>query len=160
MTSLLESISAFLAHECHLLDGREFEAWLELYDESAHYYMPCRPDADRSAHHSAIIDDNKTDLKIRVTRLGLPSAHTEQPAPCAVRLLSNVTILSQAPLQVRAKLIMHEFQRREFARDDYRMFAATLNYELAPHGESFKVLSKQVDLADAGGSRTMMPSPL
>ena len=160
MTVTQSDVEAFLCEECNLLDERRFEDWLQLFEPDAFYYMPCRPDADRAAHHSALIDDDLQGLRMRVNRLSLPNAHTERPTPRAARILSNVTILSQQPLIVRAKLVMHEFQRRNYARDDYRLFCATVRYGLSNTASGLRIRSKHVDLIDAGGSPTIMATPI
>ncbi|MEL7027779.1 MAG: aromatic-ring-hydroxylating dioxygenase subunit beta [Pseudomonadota bacterium] len=160
MTDRIRSIEAFLFDEAQMLDERRFEDWLALFDDEAYYWMPCRPDADRERRDSSIIDDDMAALAMRIRRLRLPSAHTEFPQPTAARILSNISILDEAPLTVRAKLVMHEFQRRAYARDDYRVFCATLTYELHETTDSFRILSKKVDLVDSAGSRTMMATPV
>lgn len=160
MSALYIRVRDFLFSEAHLLDERKFEEWLELFTPDSYYWMPCRMDAVSRGADSAIISDTRADLEMRIRRLRHPAAHTESPPSNSMRLVSNVTILSEAPLQVRSKLIVHEFQRRAYARDDHRVFCATVHYELTQDNDSFKISWKRVNLVDGEGARTMMPTPL
>jgi len=157
---LAEAVPTFLFHEANLLDERRYADWLALFSSDAHYWMPCDKDAPDRAFSSSLIDDNRAALSLRVLRLQQPNAHAMQPLPHSCRLISNVTIESETPLLVRSKLIVHEFQRREYARDDHRVFAATVHHKLRIHSSGFQIESKRVDLIDAGGARTLMPVPL
>jgi hypothetical protein len=73
---------------------------------------------------------------------------------------SNVEIEEADAHVVRSKLVMHEFRRRDFGRDDYRLFCATVRHALRPDGSSFRIRWKRVDLFDAGGSLALMPTPI
>lgn len=160
MSDRRERVELFLLHEANLLDESRFEEWLALFDPDGYYWMPVDPrDAERK-RTPAIVDDNRPELELRIRRLLEPTAHTEAPRPSACRLVSNVVLEDAASWQVRSKLVMHEFRRREFGRDDYRLFCATVRHRLRPEGDSFRILAKRVDLFDAGGSLALMPTPI
>ena len=42
--SLIQEVSSFLTHEADLLDQGNFEAWLELYEDDALYWVPSSPE--------------------------------------------------------------------------------------------------------------------
>ncbi|MEO0385882.1 MAG: aromatic-ring-hydroxylating dioxygenase subunit beta [Pseudomonadota bacterium] len=161
--SRYENVRNFLFHEAHLLDERRFEEWLGLWHDSCLYWMPCRKEATTLHQHSALIEDTHSDLVMRVKRLAHPEAHTEAPTPNAVRVVSNVSILDDdgETIHARAKLVMHEFQRRAYTQhDDYRLFCATLHYKLQPQNGGYLIKEKRVDLVDGAGARTVMATPL
>lgn len=161
--SRYDAVREFLFHEAHLLDERRFEDWLALFCETCLYWMPCRKDASQLHVDSAIIEDTRSDLTMRVRRLSHPEAHTEAPIPNTVRVLSNISILEDDgdTVAVRAKMVMHEFQRRAYVQhDDYRVFCATLNYKLNPQNGGYLIREKRVDLVDGAGARTVMATPL
>ncbi|MEL7027781.1 MAG: aromatic-ring-hydroxylating dioxygenase subunit beta [Pseudomonadota bacterium] len=159
-TTLLNAAQAFIVDECNLLDERRFDEWLSLFDDDAYYWMPCDPNVTDRQFDSAIINDDYADLKKRVYRLGLPTAHADFPTPLGCRSVSSFAVEQSDPIIVRTKLVMHEFQRRAYAQDDYRVFCATVRYGLREAGATFRIRFKRVDLIDAGGSRTVMPTPL
>lgn len=150
----------FLIHEAHLLDECRFEEWLALFDADAYYWMPVSARETERKHTPSYVDDNRPELELRVRRLLEPNAHTEAPRPTACRLVSNVTIEDPSAGIVRSKLVMHEFRRREFGRDDYRLFCGTVRHGLRRAGDSFRIAWKRVDLFDAAGTLGLMPTPL
>jgi len=150
----------FLYHEANLLDEGRFEEWLALFGSDAYYWMPVSARETRRKNTPSYIDDNVPELELRIRRLYEPTAHTESPRPSACRLISNITLEDEAAKIVRSKLVMHEFRRREFGRDDYRLFCATVRHALQDDGEAFRILWKRVDLFDSEGSLTLMPTPL
>ena len=157
---LLPRVERFLFHEANLLDESRFEDWLALFEPDAYYWMPIvRSDTQRKRTPS-YVDDNRPELELRVRRLLEPNAHTESPRPSACRVISNVVLEDVAACVVRSKLVMHEFRRRDFGRDDYRLFCGTVRHALQTDGDSFRIRWKRVDLFDAEGSLALMPTPI
>jgi len=156
----LASVERFLYHEAHLLDECRFEEWLALFERDAYYWMPVSPQETRRKHTPSYIDDDQPEIELRIRRLLEPAAHTESPRPTACRIVANVVIEDAGAGIVRSKLVMHEFRRREFGRDDYRLFCATVRHALAPYEDGFRIRWKRVDLFDAAGALTLMPTPI
>ncbi len=160
MSDLLARIERFLFHEANLLDESRFEEWLDLFEPDAYYWMPIDRGETRRKRTPSYVDDNRPELELRVRRLLEPTAHTESPRPSACRVVSNVVIENADDCVARSKLVMHEFRRRDFGRDDYRLFCGTVRHALQPDGESFRIRWKRIDLFDAEGSLALMPTPL
>ena len=160
MTDWLASAERFLFQEAHLLDECRFEEWLDLFEPDAYYWMPVSTAETARKRTPSYIDDNRPELELRIRRLLEPNAHTETPRPSACRVISNVVIEDADAHVVRSKLVMHEFRRRDFGRDDYRLFCGTVRHGLLPAGDSFRIRWKRVDLFDAAGSLALMPTPL
>jgi 3-phenylpropionate/cinnamic acid dioxygenase small subunit len=160
VSALLARAERFLYHEANLLDESRFEEWLELFEPDAYYWMPNERSETQRKRTPSYVDDNRPELELRIRRLFEPNAHTESPRPVACRVISNVAIEDEARCVVRSKLVMHEFRRRDFGRDDYRLFCATVRHALRPDGSSFRIRWKRVDLFDAGGSLALMPTPI
>lgn len=156
----LRALEAFLIEEAHFLDTGRFQDWLALWSPEGRYWMPCDHGETDTAFGSAIINDDRAALALRVARLAQANAHSVSPFPVACRMVSNVAIESFDPLVVRSKLICHEIQHRRHARDDYRMFCATVRHHLVGPPADWKILKKHVLLIDSGGARTVMPIPL
>lgn len=160
MSDWLRSAELFLYHEAELLDSGRFEDWLALFEPDAYYWMPVSPAETQRKRTPSYVDDNRPELELRIRRLLEPSAHTESPRPTGCRLISNVVLEDAEAGIVRSKLVMHEFRRREFGRDDYRLFCATVRHALRSEGEAFRIRWKRVDLFDAEGSHALMPTPI
>jgi 3-phenylpropionate/cinnamic acid dioxygenase small subunit len=160
VTGLLTRVERFLYHEANLLDEARFQDWLDLYESDAWYWMPVSRAETQRKRTPSYIDDNKPELELRILRLLEPTAHTESPRPSGCRVISNVVIEDEEWYIVRSKLVMHEFRRREFGRDDYRLLCGTVRHGLKPYADSFRIAWKRVDLFDADGSLTLMPTPI
>jgi 3-phenylpropionate/cinnamic acid dioxygenase small subunit len=98
---LKEEIEAFLYHEAELLDERRYEAWLDLFTEDAHYFMPMRrnvphdePDREftRAGADVNWFDEGKDTLTRRVRQV-LTGVHwAEEPPSRICHIVSNVQI--------------------------------------------------------------------
>jgi 3-phenylpropionate/cinnamic acid dioxygenase small subunit len=160
VSTLRTRAERFLFHEANLLDESRFDDWLALFEPDSYYWMPIERTETQRKRTPSYVDDNRPELELRIRRLLEPSAHTESPRPTACRVISNVVIEDEARCLVRSKLVMHEFRRREFGRDDYRLFCGTVRHGLRPDGESFRIAWKRIDLFDAAGSHALMPTPI
>lgn len=161
-SSKIDAVSAFLYGEGHLLDAGEFDAWLSLFDDDGYYWVPVCP-ADQSRQTSpAIFDADKAFLEIILNRLKLDNAYSYVPAPRTCRLVSNVVIVGTSGnvITVRSKLHYEEYRTLEVAEDDRRTLAGTVVHELVADGDSFRILSKRVDLIQSEASLSAISAPL
>ena len=101
-----QEVEDFLYGEAELLDERRYEAWLDLFTEDAHYWMPMRrnvPADDREREFTRQgtdvnwFDEGKETLARRVKQI-LTGVHwAEQPPSRICHLVSNVQILRLSP---------------------------------------------------------------
>lgn len=156
------NIESFLYHEAHLLDERRFEDWFALFTEDGYYWVPISADVVDPSQGLSISHDNLTSLRVRLRRLIEPFAHTEKPLRRACRLVSNIAVETDqnGAITVRSKLLMHEFRQREWARDEERIFAATVHHRLVRIGGDLRICWKRVDLINSESSLPLMPTPL
>lgn len=102
MSSLYEEISLFLYKEASLLDNRQFEEWLNLFDEHVVYRMPVRITREASDTSSSIVNDmayfeeDRQSLKTRVERLHTTSAWSENPPSRTRHLVTNIVVHSES----------------------------------------------------------------
>jgi 3-phenylpropionate/cinnamic acid dioxygenase small subunit len=102
---LREEIEAFLYHEAELLDERRYEAWLDLFTEDAHYFMPMRRNVPRDEPEREFtragadvnwFDEGKDTLTRRVKQI-LTGVHwAEEPPSRTCHVVSNVQITATA----------------------------------------------------------------
>lgn len=82
--------AATLIHaEARLLDRRQFDAWVGLWEEDATFWVPLHGDFHPSADQSLLLDDYRR-LRERVWRMYDTSAWALQPPPQVVRLVGSV----------------------------------------------------------------------
>lgn len=163
MTTLRTRIEDFLHHEAALLDDRRFDEWLELYDEDAHYWVPVLPEADEPGHCLAHFDEVRSFMEARVERLKLPNAYSEHPPTRTCRLVSNVQILpsdDDREVHARVNLAVHEYRKRINGAPERSLYVGAAHYRLRPHGESFRIRAKRIDLIDSEGAFHLSSIPL
>ena len=102
---LKEEIEAFLYHEAELLDERRYEAWLDLFTEDAHYFMPMRrnvphdePDREftRAGADVNWFDEGKDTLTRRVKQILTGIHWAEEPPSRICHMVSNVQVAATA----------------------------------------------------------------
>ncbi|MEE8466536.1 MAG: 3-phenylpropionate/cinnamic acid dioxygenase subunit beta [Dehalococcoidia bacterium] len=138
---LIREIEQFLYREARLLDGRQFQEWLDLLTDDIRYWMPVRSNRypviskaisilDGSRYEEeelsgegglALMDEDKDSLSRRVERLGSGMAWAEDPPSRTRHFVSNVQ-LEPGPndneLRVFSNFIMYR-SRGETEQDFY-----------------------------------------
>ena len=95
-------VEQFYYRESALLDAHDYAAWLDLFSEDTHYFMPIRrtvsrKDADREftkPGQVAYFDDTKPLLRMRVDKLLTGRSWSEDPPSRTRRLVTNVRVLN------------------------------------------------------------------
>lgn len=87
----------FLYREAALLDGGEWDAWLQLYTEDAVFWMPAwrdeqQPTADPDRELSLIYYEGRAGLADRVFRARSGQSLASSPLPRCVHAINNVVL--------------------------------------------------------------------
>lgn len=163
MTALRTQVEDFLHHEAALLDDKKFDAWLDLYDEDAHYWVPVLPDADDPGHCLAHFDEERSFMEARIARLKLPNAYSEHPPTRTCRIVSNVLILPSDDgdeVRARVNLVVHEYRKRINGPPERSLYVGAVRYRLRPYGPTFRIRAKRIDLIDSEGAFHLSSIPL
>jgi len=99
-SDLQHRVEQFLYAEAQLLDDHEFDDWIKLFTERAHYWVPTRntrTNRERAKEiaargEGAHVDDDMVRLRGRVRRSTSGLAWSEEPPSRTRRLLTNVRI--------------------------------------------------------------------
>jgi benzoate/toluate 1,2-dioxygenase beta subunit len=153
---LQEAVRQFLYLEARLLDSRDWTGWLDLFDESATYFIPLGGEDYDPETGPALLYEDKALLRLRVARLGHPRAYALDPQPVTTHAITNVMI-TQKPdqIEVASLLSFHQF------RDGEELFlTARVRHLLAGEPGAFKIISKTVCLTNADGWHSVMSVPL
>ena len=127
---LKEEIEAFLYHEAELLDERRYEAWLDLFTEDAHYFMPMRrnvphdePDREftRAGADVNWFDEGKDTLTRRVKQILTGIHWAEEPPSRICHMVSNVQVAATAASadEVRVKSRFLVYRNRVETETDF-----------------------------------------
>jgi benzoate/toluate 1,2-dioxygenase beta subunit len=95
---LLRRCEQFVYHEADLLDNGDFEAWLDLFDAEATYWLPM--DASRHEPRGGLnlIYDDRRRLEDRLRRLRSGFSHTEDPLSRTSHVVGNLHLVGRAAL--------------------------------------------------------------
>ena len=98
---LRQQVEELLYREAELLDERRYEAWLDLFTEDAHYFMPMRrnvphdePDREftRAGADVNWFDEGKDTLTRRVKQILTGIHWAEEPPSRICHMVSNVQV--------------------------------------------------------------------
>ena len=125
---LVREIEAFLYYEADLLDGRQFEAWLDLLTDDIRYWMPMRRNVKfddleyentRERQDMNWFDEGKETLTQRVRQI-LTGVHwAEEPLSRVSHMVSNVRLLQATPEDVQVKCRFLIYRNRQQDETDF-----------------------------------------
>ena len=101
MNADYNAICAFLYREARLLDDREWDEWLELYDTNVEYWMPAWDDDDQltqdpQSQISLIYYPNRNGLEDRIFRIKTERSSASMPETRINHMVTNVEVVAEA----------------------------------------------------------------
>lgn len=104
-------VEDFLYEEADLIDSWQLDAWLALFTEDAHYYVPPSDvDGDTASPDTSLfyIIDDRNRMQERVIRLSKKGAHSEWPRSKVRHLISNVRVRREGDvIHARSSFIVY-----------------------------------------------------
>ncbi|TWT13705.1 3-phenylpropionate/cinnamic acid dioxygenase subunit beta [Reyranella sp. CPCC 100927] len=150
--ALQYAVEQFLYREAALLDDRRFDDWLALIADDIHYWMPIRRTVTVENLHleyakadgMAYFDDDKSDLKMRVDRLRLNSAWSENPPSRTRHFVSNVRILEVKGPEIALEAAIHLYRSRLNDKIDH--WIGKRRDRLRRVGDGFQIVERHIFL--------------
>ena len=139
-------VQEYLFHEARLLDERRLQEWLALYSDDAEYWVPYAWQQESPKNHVSLFYETVALLRMRVDRLERKLSPLDIPAGRVNHHLTNITV-EDAPdgtLLAHANLLYIEYRREE-----QRFFSGRCTWKLRPHGKTWLIASKRIDLLNA-----------
>lgn len=147
----LGEIERFLADEAHLLDSRQFEAWMALFTEDGHYWAPADPDQPDPLNHVSLIYDDREAMETRIRRLRHPRIHSQSPPTRTARIVANPVIEETEEdgraCRVRSKFLIYEY-RPSIPEAQQRVLGGTYWHRLVRGDGGLRIASKKALLAN------------
>jgi 3-phenylpropionate/cinnamic acid dioxygenase small subunit len=137
-------VEQFLYLQAELLDGKHWQAWIDLFDDSGVYWMPVEPTQTEWEGSPSIFAEDKLMMEIRKGRVSHPNAWSQAPMWETNHLVSHVAIesVSDTTIQVRSR-----FHLMELRRDDVRHFGGSYRHTLVRDaGGALRIRLQRVDL--------------
>lgn len=148
MSISYENLCAFLYREARLLDDRDWDAWLELYDPNVTFWMPAWDDdgeltTDPQSEISLIWYGRRSGLEDRVFRIRTERSSATIPDTRTSHHLSNIEIVEQSADVCKVRFNWHTMSVR-YDHTDH--FCGTSFYTLDLSGASPIIKDKKVVL--------------
>lgn len=135
------AVSQFLYKKSELCDAYDWDAYLDLYDESCEYHIPMWIDDHTYVKKSNeglsyIYYEDRTGLEDRVFRIRTGKAASASVLPRTLHMLSNIIVneISNDEIEVRAL-----WQTLYDLRGVDKHFFGRVTYLLKRHDNSFKI---------------------
>jgi 3-phenylpropionate/cinnamic acid dioxygenase small subunit len=140
-------IARYLAEEAEFLDAGDYDAWLTLFTDDAHYWVPLGPEQTDPVHEVSLFYE---DLALMQERIGrLRHARALQAPVRTSHLIGNVRVLDERADD--AVVVRSRFQMIEFTGEEQRLYGGAVTHHLLATADGWRIRLKRVDLVNAGG---------
>ena len=144
---MTEAIARYLAEEAEFLDAGDYDAWLTLFTDDAHYWVPIGPRQTDPVGEVSLFYEDLALMQERIGRLRHARA-LEAPVRTS-HLIGNVRVLDERA--DAAVVVRSRFQMIEFTGDEQRLHGGAVTHHLLPTRDGWRIRLKRVDLVNAGG---------
>jgi 3-phenylpropionate/cinnamic acid dioxygenase small subunit len=144
---LQREVEQVLYRQAELLDGKHWQAWIDLFDDAGVYWMPVLREQTEWEGSPSIFAEDKPMMEIRKGRVSHPNAWSQAPLWETNHLVSHVAIeaIDGTTLQVRSR-----FHMMELRRDTVRHFGGSYRHTLVRDaGGALRIKLQRVDLFNA-----------
>lgn len=143
-----QEICNFLYQEARFLDDRQWDEWLQCYDEAVEYWMPSwrdddQPSEDPKTEVSLIYYPNRNGLEDRVFRIETERSSASTPEPRTSHNLSNIEVLSQQGDEAQVRYNFLTLNHRYQVTDT---FFGTVYLTLSRASGALKITKKKIIL--------------
>lgn len=145
-SDMLLSATHFLWTEADMLDHAEYGPWLELWEPDGLYIVPIDPATEDFANTLNYAHDDADMRSKRVARLTGGESVSTQPLARTVRSVSRIRILREEAGVVTLRAAQ---DLRDFRKDVFHQHTADVTWELARHGDSWRIRRKVVRLINS-----------
>jgi 3-phenylpropionate/cinnamic acid dioxygenase small subunit len=143
-TDVQREVEQFLYRQAELLDGKHWQAFIDLFDDQGVYWMPVTPEQTEWEGSPSIFAEDKLMMEIRRGRVSHPNAWSQAPMWETNHLVSHVAIeaVNGAQIQVRSR-----FHMMELRRDTVRHFGGRYRHTLVRGSDgALRIKLQRVDL--------------
>lgn len=158
---MIADIEALIHREARLLDGRDYPAWIALFTEDCHYWVPVSGDMATPTDGPSHFNDDRQLMLARTHRLANPRAFGAEPPPRTAHVISGVALLTQSADEAVAvsSQIMLEWRHRGNFEADQRLFGGQVTHHLRLVTGEWRIAMKRIDLINAEGSMNAILAP-
>lgn len=141
---LQREVEQLLYYQAELLDGKHWQAWMDLFDEQGVYWMPVTTEQTEWEGSPSIFAEDKLMMEIRKGRVSHPNAWSQVPMWETNHIVSHVVIESAGAGQVQVR---SRFHMMELRRDSVRHFGGRYQHTLVRGSDGvLRIRLQRVDL--------------
>lgn len=145
--ALRRTVEDFLYQQAELLDGKQWQEYINLFADDGVYWMPADPAHQHWDGLPSIFAEDRNLMTVRMKRILHPDAWSQRPLWQTNHIIGNVQVLgAPAPGEV---LVQSRFHMMELRRDDSRHFAGRYRHHLVPAAGGYRIKLQRVDLVNA-----------
>jgi benzoate/toluate 1,2-dioxygenase subunit beta len=141
------AVEQFLYRQAELLDGKQWQGWIDLFTPDGIYWMPPERSYTTWDGTPAIFAEDRNLMEVRMRRVLHPDAWSQRPLWETNHVVSNVVIEKEkanGDVVVRSR-----FHMMELRRDDVRHFAGAYRHELKKTKSGYRIKLQRVDMTNA-----------
>jgi 3-phenylpropionate/cinnamic acid dioxygenase small subunit len=141
---LQREVEQFLYRQAELLDGKHWQAFIDLFDAQGVYWMPVTPEQTEWEGSPSIFAEDRLMMEIRKGRVSHPNAWSQAPMWETNHLVSHVALESVDGGEIRVR---SRFHMMELRRDQIRHFGGRYRHTLVRDGHGqLRIRLQRVDL--------------
>ena len=120
-------VEQFLYAQAELLDGKHWQAWIDLFAAEGVYWMPVSAEQTEWEGSPSIFAEDKLIMEIRKGRVSHPNAWSQAPMWETSHLVGHVALESVGDQEIRVR---SRFHMMELRRDSVRHFGGSYRHTL------------------------------
>ena len=143
-TDLQREVEQLLYLQAELLDDKQWQAWMDLFDDDGVYWMPVTPEQTEWEGSPSIFAEDKLMMEIRKGRVSHPNAWSQVPMWETNHIVSHVALESVSGNEIRVR---SRFHMMELRRDDVRHFGGRYRHTLVRGADGvLRIRLQRVDM--------------
>lgn len=135
-----------IEREARLLDGHDYERWLQMFAPECVYWVPGTPERGDPRREISMMFDDRRRLEDRIYRLRTGYAWSQAPRSRTVRLVTNVEVFATDSPATR--MVRSNFLISEFWGDETRILTGWAGHRLMQREGQWLIEAKQINLID------------
>jgi 3-phenylpropionate/cinnamic acid dioxygenase small subunit len=144
VSDLQREVEQFLYRQAELLDGKHWQAWIDLFAEDGVYWMPIAEGQTEWEGSPSIFAEDKLMMEIRKGRITHPNAWSQAPLWSTNHLVSHVALESADAMEI---VVRSRFHMMELRRDEIRHFGGRYRHTLVRDAAgALRIRLQRVDL--------------
>jgi 3-phenylpropionate/cinnamic acid dioxygenase small subunit len=143
-TDVQREVEQFLYRQAELLDGKHWQAFIDLFADDGVYWMPVTREQTEWEGSPSIFAEDKLMMEIRKGRVSHPNAWSQAPMWETNHIVSHVAIESATPTTIEVR---SRFHMMELRRDALRHFGGSYRHTLVRDSQrGLRIKLQRVDL--------------